>query len=215
MDPSTGPAPEATSEPSHPGPAEGFGDVSAKAPSKVVPPSVDSAGRPIAAGRYIVVLAGDADPTKVLSTHRSREGTMAERAFKHAFRASRPGWTRRSAPRSLPIKVLAVVPDEVIEITAQSMPTGISRVGATTSALSRISGVDERVDADVAIVDTGIGPHSDLNIAGRYNCSTADRTRWNDENGHGTHVAGTVGAKDNTWGVVGVARASASGPSAS
>jgi subtilisin family serine protease len=205
-DPSTGPAPEATSEPASPAQPKASATSRPKAPSKVVPPSVDSAGRPIAAGRYIVVLAGDADTTKVLSTHRSREGTMAERAFKHAFRGftARLDKTQRAALLADP-KVLAVVPDEVIEITAQSMPTGVSRVGATTSALSRINGVDERVDADVAIVDTGIGPHSDLNIAGGYNCSTADRTRWYDENGHGTHVAGTVGAKDNTWGVVGVA----------
>ena len=169
-------------------------------------PSVDSAGRPIAAGRYIVMLDGNADPTKVLSKHRAREGTVAERSFKHAFRGftARLDKAQRAALLADPT-VVAVVPDEVIQVTAQVMPTGVSRVGAPSSSLARINGVDERVDADVAIVDTGIGPHGDLNIAGGYNCSTSDRTRWYDENGHGTHVAGTVGARDNTWGVVGVA----------
>ena len=38
---------------------------------------------------------------------------------------------------------------------------------------------------------------------------------WRDKNGHGTHVAGTVAAIDNNIGVVGVAPAPASGPSAS
>ncbi len=174
--------------------------------SKPAPPSVDSAGRPIATGRYIVMLAGGTDPATVLAKHRQREGTRADRSFKNAFRGftAKLDKAQRAALLADP-KVVAVVPDEVIEITAQSMPTGVPRVGATTSALAKINGLDERVDADVAIVDTGIGPHSDLNIAGGYNCSTADRTRWYDENGHGTHVAGTVGAKDNTWGVVGVA----------
>ena len=64
---------------------------------------------------------------------------------------------------------------------------------------------DERVDADVAIVDTGIAPHPDLNVAGGYNCSTSNRAAWADDNGHGTHVAGTVAALDNDFGVVGVA----------
>ena len=47
--------------------------------------------------------------------------------------------------------------------------------------------------------------HPDLNVAGGYNCSTADPTAWRDKNDHGTHVAGTVAALDNGFGVVGVA----------
>ena len=153
-----------------------------------------------------MVLRGNADPVTVARAHRKREGTIADRAFRHAFRgfAAKLDKAQRAALLADP-NVAAVVPDEVVEIEAQSIPTGISRIGTSTSPLSKINGLDERIDADVAIVDTGIGPHSDLNIAGGYNCSTSDRTRWYDENGHGTHVAGTVGAKDNTWGVVGVA----------
>ncbi|HEX6936365.1 MAG TPA: S8 family serine peptidase, partial [Actinomycetes bacterium] len=55
----------------------------------------------------------------------------------------------------------------------------------------------------VAVIDTGSGPHADLNIVGGKNCSTGKS--YNDGNGHGTHVAGTIGAKDNGDGVVGVA----------
>ena len=43
---------------------------------------------------------------------------------------------------------------------------------ARLSTVAKIDGLDERVDADVAIVDTGIAPHPDLNVAGGYNCST-------------------------------------------
>ena len=86
------------------------------------------------------------------------------------------------------------------------MPTGVARVGGRTSPTAKIDGIDERVDVDVAIVDTGIdASHPDLNVAGGVNCSTADRKAWGDAQGHGTHVAGTVGAKDNGIGVVGVA----------
>ena len=212
-EPTAEPAPVATTEPTtDPTPAPAADPTPAPRTPRPSPksrpaaPTVDSAGRPIAAGRYIVMLAGDVDPTKVVSKHRALDGTVAERSFKHAFRGftARLDKAQRAALLADPT-VLAVVPDEVIQVTAQTMPTGVSRVGAPSSPLSRINGVDERVDADVAIVDTGIGPHADLNIAGGYNCSTSDRTRWYDENGHGTHVAGTVGARDNTWGVVGVA----------
>ncbi len=81
----------------------------------------------------------------------------------------------------------------------------MSRVGGRLSDVAGIDGTDQRVDADVAIVDTGITAHPDLNIAGGHNCATSDPTAWRDKNGHGTHVAGIVGALDNSFGVVGVA----------
>jgi subtilisin len=175
-------------------------------PGSKGPDAVDAKGRPIAAGRYIVVLGDSADTTKVATRHRQGEGTKAERTFKHAFRGftARLDAAQRQALLADP-NVKAVVPDEVIQVTAQTIPTGVSRVGARSSTVARINGVDEQVDADVAIVDTGIALHPDLNVAGGYNCSTSDRARWIDEHGHGTHVAGTVGARDNTFGVVGVA----------
>ncbi len=101
--------------------------------------------------------------------------------------------------------MLAVVPDEVVRIAAQVNPTGISRVGARTSSVAAIDNVDQRVDADIAIVDTGVALHPDLNVAGGYNCSSSDPNAWRDQHGHGTHVAGTAAAIDNDAGVVGVA----------
>ena len=79
------------------------------------------------------------------------------------------------------------------------------RINDRVNPIAKIDGIDERVDADVAIVDTGIAQVADLNVVGGHNCSTSDRTAWRDVEGHGTHVAGTVGAIDNGTGVVGVA----------
>ncbi len=69
-----------------------------------------------------------------------------------------------------------------------------------------MTGNASRVNADVAIIDTGIErDHPDLNVVGGYNCTSRKRDKWDDNNGHGTHVAGIVGALDNRFGVTGVA----------
>lgn len=84
----------------------------------------------------------------------------------------------------------------------QETPWGISRVQAPDAwALTRGQGVK------VAVIDTGIdGKHPDLaaNVRGGWNAITqgADFT---DDNGHGSHVAGTIAAVDDKQGVVGVA----------
>ncbi|MGY0691387.1 S8 family peptidase [Virgibacillus sp. FSP13] len=57
---------------------------------------------------------------------------------------------------------------------------------------------------DIAILDTGISSHDDLNVAG--GSSTVSYTdSYNDDNGHGTHVAGIVASKDDGRGTTGVA----------
>ncbi|HEV8280989.1 MAG TPA: S8 family serine peptidase [Candidatus Limnocylindrales bacterium] len=162
--------------------------------------------RPNAAGRYIVVLKNSADTAAVIDRHRQREGTRPDRRYKAAFRgfAGHLDATQRRALLADP-NVVTVVPDETIQLAAQVYPTGISRVYARSSSVAAINGIDERVDADIAIVDTGVGPHPDLNVVGGRNCSTSDPNAWRDQHGHGTHVAGTAAALDNTIGVVGVA----------
>jgi subtilisin family serine protease len=60
---------------------------------------------------------------------------------------------------------------------------------------------------NIAVLDTGFDrKHPDLfaNYAGGYNTLTKTNDPT-DDNYHGTHVAGTIGARDNNFGVVGVA----------
>lgn len=84
---------------------------------------------------------------------------------------------------------------------AEALPWGVDRINAdlawaTTKGLA----------IKVGIVDTGIDlSHPDLiaNIKGNVNTINPLKS-GNDDNGHGTHVAGTVAAVDNTIGVIGV-----------
>jgi subtilisin len=88
----------------------------------------------------------------------------------------------------------------------QVMPTGISRTEVDRNPHVTTSGGGVVVDVDIAIMDTGIdAAHPDLNVAGGRSFVQGSPHKWEDFHGHGTHVAGTVAARDNGLGVVGVA----------
>jgi len=84
---------------------------------------------------------------------------------------------------------------------AQVLPWGVDRINAEL-AWPTATGLA----VNVAILDTGIDlDHVDLlaNIKGAVNTINPLKTA-NDDNGHGTHVAGIVAAVNNEIGVVGV-----------
>ena len=161
----------------------------------------------VAPGRYIVVLKGGAPAVSIAQRHAKIFDLEVTHVYRHALKGYSAAMTASAAARiqKLP-KVLWVEQDRVVSIAAQTLPTGIDRAEAELSPTARINNLDERVNVDVAVLDTGVANHADLNV---------DRTKARDcinpignatdLNGHGTHVAGTVGALDNDAGVVGVA----------
>lgn len=100
-------------------------------------------------------------------------------------------------------EVMAGLPKvELPSQTQGEFPWGIRRVNAA-AAWPKTMGDGVRV----AVIDTGIdSKHPDIapNYAGGYNALDKSLPPA-DENGHGTHVAGTIGAAKDDKGVVGVA----------
>jgi subtilisin len=173
----------------------------------VAPTSSSDAGE-IIPNHYIVVLdEGTAAPAAVASDLAEKTGLETTHVYDDAldgFSAEIPA-ARVSEVRSNP-QVQFVVRDRVIEVAEQKSPTGIRRVDADESSTEAGNG-SRKVDADIAILDTGIyRKHRDLNISGGFNCiGNEGKNAWSDGDGHGTHVAGTAAARDNSIGVVGIA----------
>lgn len=137
--------------------------------------------------------------------HGRRLDARVQHVYRHALQGYSATMTAAQARRvaSEP-SVAAVVPDVPVHATAQIVPAGVSRTGGTLSS-ARAGDGRGSVDADIAILDTGIeARHPDLNVAGGTNCVPGGLSSA-DLNGHGTHVAGTAAAKDNGVGVVGLA----------
>lgn len=84
----------------------------------------------------------------------------------------------------------------------QTIPWGISRINAPQSWL-----LSTAYHVNVCVVDTGIQlNHPDLQGNIGWNVTFVTGTKnGNDDNGHGTHVAGTIAAVNNSIGVVGAA----------
>jgi diguanylate cyclase (GGDEF)-like protein len=85
-------------------------------------------------------------------------------------------------------------------VPGETAPTGVARIGAAGPSFAQ--GAAGRA---VAVLDTGIDLRNpDLDVAGGVNCVTPSASPQ-DDNGHGTHVAGVIGARNAGVGVVGVA----------
>ncbi len=163
-------------------------------------------------GKYIVTLAPGARAEAVAARHGAGVEAVYTDAL-HGFAGTVPE-ARLRALQDDP-EILAIEPDvevhafpqksvvlaggntPMLTVDGETVPTGIVRAGV--SQQTDVSAVG------VAVLDTGISlTHPDLNVAAGVSYIRGNKN-GNDDNGHGSHVAGTIGAKLNAAGVRGVA----------
>ena len=126
--------------------------------------------------------------SEMARTHGAAMGFTYEHAIK-GFSATIP--EARLAQLKNDPRVESVEPDLLVTAfqTTIYFPWGIDKINAEPTPSPTFNGSGVRI----YIIDTGIGPHSDLNIKGGI--SYVPRVKsYSDDNGHGTHVAGTTAA---------------------
>ncbi len=146
--------------------------------------------------------------TKILS-----ENNLPEQVMERAYSKVIDGFSAKLDDDQLEIlnndsRVDKIYPDRIVMLKKpggnpngppeeQVVPWGITRVGGAASGVGKTAWViDSGIDLD----------HPDLNVDVSRSVTFVIRTKnADDQNGHGTHVAGTIAALDNEIGVVGVA----------
>lgn len=164
--------------------------------------------------RYIVVLKdGAVDPGSAAVAQQGSYGLTVSTVYREAVSGYAATMTASAAARLaadpgvdfVSIARKFQLPDEPTP-RSQVTPDWQQRIGGTRE--KDRDGAAQAVDVNVAVIDSGIDAgHPDLNVLGGVDCSTGtpvDVTPT-DVVGHGTFVAGVIGAKDNDEGVVGAA----------
>ena len=153
-------------------------------------------------GKYIVVAQEGRDPAAVARWQKARDGQMLPvvNGFAATLSAEQVRALRASA------RVAYVEPDRIVtadvtqNMDANGDPWGLDRIDQTALPLSRTYTYTRNGAGVTAyVIDTGLqANHPDF--GGRAaNVYDALGGNGNDCNGHGTHVAGTIGG--TTWGV--------------
>ena len=153
--------------------------------------------------QYLVELASDADVDALLAEFPDAE--VLFRLKQQPILVLRLPEKRMAQLMENPA-ILSIEADHIVSVagaqaqgscgsTSQQVPEGITRLGSPVSTGAGIK---------VGVIDTGVdSSHEDILVAGSWNFS--DSTSAEDVYGHGTHVAGTIAAQNNSLGVVGVA----------
>lgn len=154
-------------------------------------------------GRWIVDLAEGVDPEDVARDHGGRVADVFGSVI-GGFLFSGPDDRADELRRDS--RVENVNPDLLVR-ASERLPTGVRRIlarhGRRPDAHELgVTGRGQRV----AILDTGIDvDHPDLRVYARIGKDCIGGGLAHDVEGHGTHVAGTVAARVNGHGVIGVA----------
>ncbi|GIU93695.1 MAG: serine protease [Gaiellaceae bacterium] len=154
---------------------------------------------------FIVVLEPSVSrAAPVAREHAKRFGATITHVYEHALKGYAGIFPEaRLAALRADERVAYIEPDALVTVSAQTLPWGIDKVDADVSSTLAGNGSGTVSTVNVYVIDTGVDTrHADLNVVRHVNFAGGQNR---DCHGHGTHVAGTIAARDNTSDVVGVA----------
>lgn len=159
-------------------------------------------------GSYIVVLKESvADANGVVGELSHSHGVGTDNVYSHAIKGFSAHLNAEQIQRlAEDDRVEYIEPDMIVTTDAQTLPWGVNNVDADVSTTLAGNGTGSVTNVRVYVIDTGIQRnHPDLNVVSGIDFTRRKGGNGEDDNGHGTHVAGTIAAKDNGSYVVGVA----------
>ena len=123
----------------------------------------------------IVVLKDDQEAEDFTTASEGVPGVEPEQVFSEVFDGFSATVTQAEAEALADDpRVEAIYKDNIYTQADQSQSTGIDRVAVSSNPNADIDGIDDvRVNADIAILDTGISANTgDLILAGGTNCAS-------------------------------------------
>lgn len=141
----------------------------------------------------------------------------AKASVRHVYKNSIKGFTVNAPCHAAEkafggnMNVKRMSPDGVVHVSFKGKPGGGGGGGGQTTpwSVTRVGGAQSGAGYTAWVLDTGIDTdHGDLNVDASRGFTAFTKGKdsdTDDGNGHGTHVAGTIAAIDNTQDVVGIA----------
>lgn len=168
---------------------------------------------------YIVVFKDTVvDPAATAAAHQSTYGVTPSGIYRDAVGGYAATMTALEAQRVQADPGVEFVtmgrefdkPRDPEPPSTQVSPLWRQRIGGTQpdTRNTRAGDGGHAVDVNVAVIDSGIdATHPDLNVRGGVDCSSGTPVTVTpvDVLGHGTFVAGVIGARNNRFGVIGTA----------
>lgn len=171
-----------------------------------------NAAKQVLPGRYIVVLSDAVAPSAVRSVAERLAGVAGGRIRNLYIRAIRGFALEATAAGASRIasdpRVRRIDADVLVSVRpGPGRITGRNKAEEITWGVTRVGGSHDGTGRRAWIIDSGIDTdHPDLIVASALGASfVPGSSSTDDPNGHGTHVAGILGAVDNEIGTVGVA----------
>ncbi len=190
------------------------GGIAAAVPSAAAPPADP-------AQSYIVVLKdGAGDAGALAAAQQAKFGFRAANVYRSAVLGYSGAMTAAQARKLAADPSVDFVtlgrhfdePEEPKAPNTEVAPLWWQRMGGdpeeARDAVRAGAGNDEGSGVNVAVIDSGIdGKHPDLNVKGGIDCTSGKPVEVTpvDVLGHGTSVAGVIGARNNGSGIIGAA----------
>ncbi|WP_448548888.1 S8 family peptidase [Thalassotalea fusca] len=137
----------------------------------------------------------------------ARANANVKHVYKHSIKGFALNMPCHAAEKAFgdDATISSLTPDSIVSIS-KGKPVKGGGPQQASYGTTRVGGPVDGTGYTAWVIDSGVDlDHPDLNVDASRGFSSISRGSMDDQNGHGTHVAGTIGAIDNSIGALGVA----------